>query len=215
MAYDFAAGTDRIDYGSPSYLDNLSPITISAIVNCDTLIANARIVAKEAPSGFMLLLVNTFGGLQHLTSFSTSGIFTTSANLLTTGNPSVVTSVWNGGTTAASSLFLYVDGVETPTYGSTTNASGSQVDDAAANVFIGNRSALNRGFDGKISEVGIWNAALTQGEIASLGKRFGPRRVRPQNLVFYSPLVRSNQEIRNATAGTTTGPTVANHPRVY
>lgn len=70
---------------------------------------------------------------------------------------------------------------------------------------------------GQSAEVAVWNAALTTPEIASLQKGFSPRRIRPQSLVFYAPLLRNVQELRQGftlTPGGTT-PTVATHPRVY
>ena len=43
-------------------------------------------------------------------------------------------------------------------------------------------------FNGGVAEVGVWNAALTDAEIALLYMRYSPLLVRPQNLVFYAPL---------------------------
>jgi hypothetical protein len=70
--------------------------------------------------------------------------------------------------------------------------------------------------DGKIAEVGIWSSALTQPEIASLAKGMTCDKVRPQNLVFYAPLVRDLIDQKGGLAITNNnGATVANHPRVY
>jgi hypothetical protein len=69
---------------------------------------------------------------------------------------------------------------------------------------------------GLIAEVGIWNAALTADEIASLAKGMTCDKIRPQNLVFYSPLVRDLIDARGGRAITNNnGATVANHPRIY
>ncbi len=46
-------------------------------------------------------------------------------------------------------------------------------------------------FNGYIAEVGIWNNILTSGDIASLAKGYSPQFISPQNLVFYTPLVRN------------------------
>jgi len=71
-------------------------------------------------------------------------------------------------------------------------------------------------FNGLIAEVGIWNAALTAAEIASLAKGMTCDKVRPQSLAFYAPLV---SDLIDAKGGRTitnnNGATVANHPRVY
>lgn len=67
-----------------------------------------------------------------------------------------------------------------------------------------------------VAEAAIWNVVLTDAEIASLDKGFKPYRVRPQSLVFYAPLVRVVQDVRNGiTLTPTNSPTVADHPRVY
>ena len=69
---------------------------------------------------------------------------------------------------------------------------------------------------GLIAEVGIWNAALTAAEIASLAKGMTCDKVRPQNLVFYAPLVRDLIDPKGGLAITNNGgATVATHPRIY
>ena len=70
-------------------------------------------------------------------------------------------------------------------------------------------------FDGSIAEAAIWNAALTDDEILSLAKGFTPDQIRPQNLVFYAPLIRELQDLRGGlTITNNNGATVSNHPRV-
>jgi hypothetical protein len=67
-----------------------------------------------------------------------------------------------------------------------------------------------------IAEVGIWNAALTAAEVASLAKGMTCDKVRPQSLVFYAPLVRDLQDVRGGlTITNNNAATVATHPRVY
>ncbi len=66
------------------------------------------------------------------------------------------------------------------------------------------------------AEVGIWNAALTAAEIASLANGMTCDKVRPQSLVFYAPLVRDLIDQKGGlTITNNNGATVANHPRVY
>jgi hypothetical protein len=67
-----------------------------------------------------------------------------------------------------------------------------------------------------IAEIGIWNAALTAAEIASLAKGMTCDKVRPQSLVFYAPLVRDLIDAKGGrTITNNNGATVANHPRIY
>lgn len=67
-----------------------------------------------------------------------------------------------------------------------------------------------------IADVGIWNAALTAAEIASLADGMTCDKVRPQSLVFYAPLVRDLVDVKGGLTITNNNTaTVANHPRVY
>jgi hypothetical protein len=68
----------------------------------------------------------------------------------------------------------------------------------------------------RLAEFAMWTAELTADEIASLEQGFKPFRVRPQNLLYYIPLVRDVADFRSGIALTPTDtPTVADHPRVY
>jgi hypothetical protein len=78
-----------------------------------------------------------------------------------------------------------------------------------------NVTTANR-FTGQIAECGIWSAALTDAEIASLAKGMTCDKVRPQSLVFYAPLVRDLIDYKGGLTITNNNTaTVANHPRVY
>lgn len=63
----------------------------------------------------------------------------------------------------------------------------------------------------------FWNAELTDAEMASLEAGFSPRRIRPQNLRFYWPALRSNGEwvggVQLDILGTE--PSVTDHQRTY
>jgi hypothetical protein len=76
--------------------------------------------------------------------------------------------------------------------------------------------SLTARFTGAIAEVGVWNAALTADEIASLSKGFPCRLVRPSALVFYSRLIRNVMDIRNGVSLSElgTGTTASEHPRI-
>ena len=71
-------------------------------------------------------------------------------------------------------------------------------------------------FNGLLAEVGIWNAALSPAEIASLAKGVTCDKIRPQNLVFYAPLIRDLLDQKGGkTITNNNGATVANHPCIY
>jgi hypothetical protein len=85
-------------------------------------------------------------------------------------------------------------------------------------ITIGARRSPSIGIyhDGLIAEAGIWDVALTDAEVGSLAKGMTCDKVRPQNLVFYAPLVRDLQDVRGGLTITNNNTaTVAAHPRVY
>lgn len=98
----------------------------------------------------------------------------------------------------------------------TTNVTGAITPDRISIGRAGDSSPGNH-FSGRIAETAVWDAALTAPEIASLSKGFSPLFIRPQNLVFYAPLIRDEDLDRvgglSLTAFNT--PTVAEHTRVF
>lgn len=95
-----------------------------------------------------------------------------------------------------------------PTITNTSN------DVAIESFSIGRDSTLSWS-TGDFAELGMWREALTAGEVNSLAKGFSPKKVRPQSLYTYIPLVREIQDIQKAITLTNTNATVAIHPRVY
>ncbi len=80
---------------------------------------------------------------------------------------------------------------------SVTSASSVNFTRIFLGVFRG--TSLNDYFDGRMAEIGLWNVALTDAEVASLGAGYSPLFVRPQSLVAYWPLIRDFRCINNAT----------------
>lgn len=71
-------------------------------------------------------------------------------------------------------------------------------------------------FDGNLSEFGVWNVVLTDGEINSLAKGFSPKKIRPQSLKFYAPIVRNIADyIGNISLSNENTATVTTHNRIY
>lgn len=111
--------------------------------------------------------------------------------------------------TSTASRTIYLDGT------ATTNTT-SGVTNSSANL---NQVRLNHGASGaniRIAEAAIWNLALTAAEVSSLSKGFQSNLIRPDNLVFYSPLIRDRNEISGGRALTENGTiTRTEHPRIY
>jgi hypothetical protein len=84
----------------------------------------------------------------------------------------------------------------------------------AIGAFI--RTGITNYMQGQIAEVAVWSAALTNDEITALARGFKAHRIRPQSLLYYSPLIRDLQDVREArTITNNNSATVADHPRVY
>jgi hypothetical protein len=80
------------------------------------------------------------------------------------------------------------------------------------------RSGSGGVMSGLIAEAAIWDAALTDAEVAILAKGFSPLLVRPQSLFFYAPIIK-NANVIDLIGGLTLtvngNPTEAAHPRVF
>jgi hypothetical protein len=80
---------------------------------------------------------------------------------------------------------------------------------------INRHQAANLWGTGDYAELGMWQATLTAEEVASLAKGMTCDKIRPQSLVYYTPLIRDIQDLARGMTLTNTNSTVANHPRVY
>jgi len=121
--------------------------------------------------------------------------------------------------TAAAAVFasttsrsVYINGGSKGT--NTTSKAPSAANSIAIGVFNG---ATNSGpMLGQIAEPAIWNVALTDAEVLSHAAGTSPLQIRPQSLVFYSPLIRDLIDVRAGLTITMNGTVaVAAHPRVY
>ncbi|MBE9479810.1 MAG: hypothetical protein IMY80_07575 [Chloroflexi bacterium] len=78
-------------------------------------------------------------------------------------------------------------------------------------------SSPGDGWDGDIAEVAVWEIELAEAEIDVLQLGVSPLMVRPQNLVFYAPLIGKTSpeiEIVGGRALTLSGTTAIAHPKV-
>jgi hypothetical protein len=109
----------------------------------------------------------------------------------------------------------YVNGVaQTLTF--TGNQPATTSNSADLETFkIGKRETSAFWSTGDFAELGMWQATLTPEEVASLAKGMTCNKVRPQSLVYYTPLIRDIQDLARGMTLTNTNSTVANHPRIY
>lgn len=220
MAYEFTSANIRyLSVPDTASLDITGAITLSAFVKSSGSFATSRgVIAKyEAGTGSNHRSYNIFVTNTGLPSFVISSDGTFQSGNLITGTNSIGTNWVNICATFNPSTRqeLFVNAASEAVKTSSVAAS---IFSGSAPMWIGAQSQITstNTWDGLIAEVGIWSAALTTDEVASLAKGMTCNKVRPQNLVFYAPLVRDIIDQRGGLAITNNnGATVANHPPVY
>jgi hypothetical protein len=75
--------------------------------------------------------------------------------------------------------------------------------------------AATNDFGGALAECALWDAALTDEEVAILALGYSPLLVRPQNLYAYLPLVRDVIDYRSGDFSAVGSLTVEPHTRVF
>ena len=113
---------------------------------------------------------------------------------------------------AANAHAVFLDGGGKAT--SAVNVVAAGIDD----LLLGLNERRNEWLAGRLAESAVWNAALTDAEVAILAAGYSPLFVRPQSLVAYWPLFgRLSPEIDPVGGFDMTlvnGPTQAPHPRI-
>ena len=215
MAYDLNGTNQRLNTTSSPVTG--VPLTLACWFNGDNNTGNQRLVDVRATTGgnaYFSIGLNgaAAGDPVRLVAFGSDGAVEVVAS---TSGYSL--STWHhvcGVFTSTTSRTIYLDAAGSATGTSAVGTPAfSRID---IGVFTDSAGGLSQFFDGRIAEVGIWNAALTAAEIASLAKGMTCDKIRPQNLVFYAPLVRDLIDAKGGlTITNNNGATVANHPRVY
>ena len=212
MAYNFVAASSQY-LSTASAPVSAMPLTIACWARpTDNTIACAysSLGNSGAQNRFQLYHTSTEVGCSQV---STTG---TSSASRTVGVPPT-NNVWIhccGVYTTVGTLQYYLNG----STAGVTNALASIAESTLNQFLIGARRAASIGayMQGDVADVGIWNVALSVPVIETLAKGFSCRRVRPQSLQYYSPIVRNIQDVRAARAITNNGTaTAAIHPRVY
>lgn len=156
------------------YTDENATQTVIGLVNSGT--ANDR----------HLLLIGRGGSNDQISAFtdeggtSAEGLSSTTFSLNTWNH---VAGVWTAGNSRAGFL----------------NGGGKGTNSTNLNPTGINRTSIGRSGDstpsaymsGRVAEVGVWDVALADGEIAILALGYSPLLVRKGSLVFYAPLVRT------------------------
>lgn len=210
MAYDFNGATQYLSINSA--VVSTPPMTFACWANPDAgTTSNVLMSLGSSSSIFPQVLLRLRWDL-NTTEFSIRDDL--NATGVATG-PSFTAGSWQhfcGVLTSTSSRTMYVNG----TAGSTNTTTIGALTVDLTGIAVAIRASPVLFYDGKLAEVGIWNAALTADEIASLSKGVSCDQIRPQSLVFSSPLVRNLQDVKGGRVITNNNTaTVSTHPRIY
>ena len=207
MAYDFVAASTQYLSTTTTPVTG-TPLTLACWFYKD-LSLNMRLVD----------LVDTTNGSSFQIRANTASAISARVGALAADQSAVGTQVLNqwrhgaGVFTSSTSRTAYVDG--TAGTANTANVTPSDADFIMIGAGDSTTSPLTP-YDGRIADVGIWNVALTAAEISALAKGAACNLVRPQSLVFYAPLIRNLQDVRDGRTITNNNTaTVADHTRVY
>lgn len=220
MAYNFNGTNQYLQLGSA--VVTAAPLTMACWFNVDSVTVSHTLVS--------ITNAGTTGGITRFALFAAGAITgapvrAIASDTLNNNGIAATTSGYSANTwhhaagvfTSNSNRAVYLDGGNSAT--DTTSITPTLLDRTNIGVQFLQGPGGTSGIafaDGRIAEVGIWNAALTAAEIASLADGMTCDKVRPQNLVFYAPLVRDLIDVKGGrTITNNNGATVANHPRIY
>jgi hypothetical protein len=211
MAYEFNGTDQRLNTTSTPVA--AAPLTLACWFRADDVTTTRclfELATSAGSNGFRLLAAGAIAGDPIFADYLIgAGINAQTTAGYTANTFHHAAATFPNNTTVT----VYLDG------GNSATSTGVALTPAPTRINIGARFAASSAglfMDGRIAEVGIWNAALTAAEIASLAKGMTCDKVRPQSLVFYAPLVRDLQDVRGGlTITNNNAATVAAHPRVY
>lgn len=219
MSLYFSADTDLVNLGSSASLDNLSAATVAAWVNMDTIsdATEPRLYNKAGTQRFALVFNATQFGFEYSRSTTICRAKAAFANL-----PALDIAKWcflacvmnSAGVNSDQQVFvgsLTSAVTEASAYDLQGVGSGTH-DDAGADALIGHNTAAGSSIDGFVAWMGIWNRALTLGELQA--QQFHPH-VTAGCVGFYhlgwTGTGTQPDWSGNENVGTVTGATVGNH----
>lgn len=184
MSWDFDGTSGWVGNTTSSPVADGSATTISCWARPDVVGNTLLNVSNSTGNAGALRLIMAAAGTR-VVSINSSNV----ASIADTTTGSSAIGVWghHAGTFTNAARSAFFNGANKVTTTASNIASGFTRTQIGARR---NASVVDTFFNGRIAEVGIWNAILTDDEIASLGKGVSCSLVRPQNLVLYAPMIR-------------------------
>jgi hypothetical protein len=214
MARAFAAASSQYLIHSAAVL-TAEPLTMACWFKSNDVTGNYSLMSLGTNGALERWVLTAAGGVGgdpiRATSVNAGG----GANLACDTTAGYTAGAWHHATgvfTSSTSRAAYLNGGNKGT-DATSVAMTGVVDRTLVAARI--NTTIGAFLDGAVAEAGIWSAALTDSEVASLAKGFSPLLVRPASLVAYWPLIgRTDPEISlkgglNLTLSG--GPTNADH----
>lgn len=171
MSRDFNGTTSLIHLGSPTLLNDMEPMTWATWIYPETTGESnlGRILAKQSGAGNFTVwnLSATDTGMTLIVDYLLTDLQVSSTtNSLTLNRWQHVAVTWTGEAEYTGVRF-YRDG-NLLAYSTTQNGLGLRQSDATQPLFIGNRAAADRTFDGQMAHVHVFRRVLDVNEIKEI-----------------------------------------------
>jgi hypothetical protein len=180
MAWDFDGTADHLNSGTSAAFSATYPTSLACWFNTDvTGIADWIIDLGDGTN-------NNHFSLKLGPAFVVEAEVRDSVGTTTVANSSttITGGVWQHAAavfSANNSKAAFLNGANKGTDANTANVGTINI--IAIGAFY--NGAILGEYDGRLAEMAIWNVALTDAEVATLGAGYSPLFVRPQNLVHY------------------------------
>lgn len=213
MAYGFNGTNQRITTGN-IYGNSPTAISMSIWVRRNGAQAS-RAIWSHSASNSLFFRFFLDASTQPQFGYRDSG-FTSQASITRTGALADLTWTHFCVSVTTNSATFYVNGISAGTDTSVSMANNNPTKSSFGAYDGSGSGSWGNHFAGELAEAGVWLGTLNADEITSLSKGMTCDKVRPQNLVFYAPLVRNLIDQKGGLAITNNNAaTVATHPRVY
>lgn len=209
MAYDFDGIDDYIE--ATSAVVTVVPVTMACWVNPDNVTTNFTPLALSADTGTERLMLQLAGALsgdpvRAVTQGGGVAAVVATAAAFTANTWQHVAARFS----ANNNRRAYRNGIGGTANTASLTPTGLNRTNIGCNYGAGVRTGFH---DGEVAEVGIWDVALDNDEIAALADGFRCSLIRPNNLVFYAPIIRQVDDYARSVSLTTSGAVVSVNPR--
>lgn len=158
-AINFDGNGDYVDAGNSSAFNITSQITVSAFIKTSSTSPSYQGIITKGNSSWRLQKSGSSNYVEFVLSGVTTGSITSKTTNLNDGNWHHIAGFYDGG-----SIAIYIDGV----WNNSRPANGTISTNTSPVYIGGNSGAADRGFNGVIDSVRVYNTPLSAVEIATL-----------------------------------------------